>query len=89
MLIENKETPRYAVLGAVHGLASPLGAYFPVPHGVVCGTLVAAATEVNILAMQARDATNPALAKYAQVDTVLKPKSQDLFNCEKRIKRFA
>ena len=35
-------------LGSVHGLASPLGAFYPVPHGVVCGTLVATATEVNI-----------------------------------------
>ncbi|WP_425411739.1 hypothetical protein [Methylomicrobium lacus] len=40
-------------LGSVHGLASPLGAYFPIPHGVVCGTLVAAATKVNVEAMQA------------------------------------
>lgn len=58
-------------LGSVHGLASPLGAYFPIPHGVVCGTLVAAATEINILAMQARDPNNPALAKYAQVGRLL------------------
>jgi alcohol dehydrogenase class IV len=58
-------------LGSVHGLASPLGAYFPIPHGVVCGTLVAVATEVNIKAMQERDPANPALAKYANVGRLL------------------
>jgi alcohol dehydrogenase class IV len=58
-------------LGSVHGLASPLGAYFPIPHGVVCGTLVSAATEVNINAMQQREPQNPALAKYAQVGRLL------------------
>jgi alcohol dehydrogenase class IV len=58
-------------LGSVHGLASPLGAYFPIPHGVVCGTLVAAATRVNIEAMLAREPNYPALAKYAQVGRLL------------------
>jgi alcohol dehydrogenase len=58
-------------LGSVHGLASPLGAYFPIPHGVVCGTLVAAATEINIRALQAREPHHPALAKYAQVGRLL------------------
>jgi alcohol dehydrogenase class IV len=58
-------------LGSVHGLASPLGAYFPIPHGVVCGTLVSAATEVNIKALQEREPDNPALAKYAQVGRLL------------------
>ena len=58
-------------LGSVHGLASPLGAYFPIPHGVVCGTLVAAATAVNIQALQVREPDNPALAKYAQVGRLL------------------
>ena len=53
-------------LGAVHGLASPLGAFFPIPHGVVCGTLAAAATKVNIDVMQTRGPQNLALAKYAQ-----------------------
>jgi alcohol dehydrogenase len=58
-------------LGSVHGLASPLGAYFPIPHGVVCGTLVSAATEVNIKAMHEREPDNPALAKYAQVGRLM------------------
>ncbi|MBK9029519.1 MAG: iron-containing alcohol dehydrogenase [Propionivibrio sp.] len=56
-----------AGLGAVHGLASPLGALFPIPHGVVCGTLVASATASNIAALEARDPDNPALPKYAEI----------------------
>ena len=56
-----------AGLGSVHGLAQPLGSLFPIPHGVVCGTLVAAATRLNIEVMRARDPGNPALAKYAAV----------------------
>ena len=58
-------------LGSVHGLASPLGAFYPVPHGVVCGTLVAAATEVNIDSMLAREPDNIALDKYARLGEVL------------------
>lgn len=62
-------------LGSVHGLASPLGAFFPIAHGVVCGTLVAAATETNIKVMLDRDSQNLALEKYARLGDVL---------CEKR-----
>jgi alcohol dehydrogenase class IV len=58
-------------LGSVHGLASPLGAFYPIGHGVVCGTLVAAATEVNINTMQVREPENIALAKYARLGEVL------------------
>ena len=62
-------------LGSVHGLASPLGAFYPIPHGVVCGTLVATATEMNIQAMLERERKNPALEKYARLGEIL---------CEKR-----
>lgn len=58
-------------LGSVHGLASPLGAFFPISHGVVCGTLVAAATRVNITALRARSPQAPALRKYADVGRLL------------------
>ena len=58
-------------LGSVHGLASPLGAYHPIPHGVACGTLVAAATTVNLDAMRAREPDNRALGRYAEVAEVL------------------
>jgi len=58
-------------LGSVHGLASPLGACFPIPHGVVCGTLVAAATRCNIAALRARQPDSPALRKYAEAGILL------------------
>ncbi len=58
-------------LGSVHGLASPLGAFFPIPHGVACGTLVCAATRINIDAMLVREPENPAMEKYAKVAELL------------------
>ena len=78
-------------LGSVHGLASPLGAFFPIPHGVVCGTLVATATEINIRAMQAREQHNPALAKYAQVGRFLadQPDASDDLAWESLVKTLS
>jgi alcohol dehydrogenase class IV len=58
-------------LGSVHGLASPLGALFPIPHGVACGTLLAPATQVNINAMRSREPANPALTRYARLGRLL------------------
>ncbi len=58
-------------LGSVHGLASPLGAYFPIPHGVVCGTLVATCTAQNIKSMKEREPDNPALDRYARLGSLL------------------
>ncbi len=60
-----------AGLGSVHGLASPLGALTPVPHGVVCGTLLAVATEVNVAALRSREPASPALARYARAWEIL------------------
>ena len=58
-------------LGAVHGLAAPLGAALPVPHGVACGALLAAATAANVRALEDRAPGSPALARYARAGRVL------------------
>ena len=60
-----------AGLGSVHGLASPLGAFFPIPHGVVCGALLYEAVRINIDAMLAREPENIALKKYADVGRMM------------------
>ncbi len=58
-------------LGSVHGLASPLGAFFPIPHGVVCGTLVGAATRINLAALAEREPDHPSRRKYARAGDLL------------------
>jgi alcohol dehydrogenase len=67
-------------LGSVHGLASPLGAFFPIPHGVVCGTLVGACTAVNLQALRARDRGGVALARYGRVGEILSRRTFDSRN---------
>lgn len=58
-------------LGSVHGLAQPLGSFFPIPHGVVCGTLLAEATAVNLDVLSRQDPQHPVLRKYAEVGRIL------------------
>lgn len=58
-------------LGSVHGLASPLGAFFPIPHGVACGTVLAEATKININAMLEREPHNQGLKRYACLGRLL------------------
>ncbi len=60
-----------AGLGSVHGLASPLGAMFPIPHGILCGTLLAEATAVNIRALRERAPDSPALVRYDRAGRLL------------------
>lgn len=39
-------------LGIVHGIASPLGALLPIPHGVVCGTTLAPSIRYTVDALE-------------------------------------
>lgn len=61
----------HAGLGAVHGLASPLGAQFPIPHGAACSATLAAVTTANVRALETRDPGSPSLARYADLGRIL------------------
>ena len=61
-----------AGLGVVHGFAGPIGGFFAIPHGVVCGTLLGEATRITIEALFADPIKNqPALKKYARAGVLL------------------
>jgi alcohol dehydrogenase class IV len=58
-------------LGVVHGLASPLGALFPIPHGAACGAVLVAGTATNLQALADRAPDDPALGRYAVAGRIL------------------
>ena len=61
-----------AGLGVVHGIAGPLGGFFAVPHGAVCGTLIGKATELIIEKLfHAEEEENGAPLKYARAGKLL------------------
>jgi len=55
-------------LGAVHGFAGPMGGMFPIPHGTVCASLMAATMEMNIEALVGK---NGNLSKYTELAQIL------------------
>ena len=61
-----------AGLGIIHGLASPIGGLVPIPHGVVCATLVGEACRMNIERLRERHGPDdPILAKFARIGRTL------------------
>ncbi len=62
-----------AGLGIVHGLASPIGGFFNIPHGQVCATLLAEATKMNVEMLELLGPEKKlTLKKYAQIGALLK-----------------
>jgi alcohol dehydrogenase class IV len=53
-----------AGLGVVHGFASSIGGMYNIPHGLICGTLMAMANEVNVRELRRRS-INAAMKKYS------------------------
>ena len=60
-----------ARLGAVHGLASPLGGLLPAPHGAICARLLPLVMDANVRGLQARAPSSPALERFNEVARLL------------------
>ena len=60
-----------AKLGAVHGLAGPLGGLVDAPHGALCAALLPGVLAVNVRALREREPESPKLARYAQIFALL------------------
>jgi alcohol dehydrogenase class IV len=57
-------------LGAVHGFAGPMGAMFPIPHGVICACLLPHVMEVNVNALQDKGPLE-FLSRYEEIARLL------------------
>jgi alcohol dehydrogenase class IV len=64
-----------ARLGAVHGLAGPLGGLHPIPHGVICACLLPLVMEANFRAMRSRMPNSPILIRFTEIAQLLTGKS--------------
>jgi alcohol dehydrogenase class IV len=60
-----------AGLGAVHGLAGPIGGAFPAPHGAVCAALLPVVTAMNLRALRGRMPQSDALRRYDEVGRIV------------------
>jgi alcohol dehydrogenase class IV len=61
-----------ARLGAVHGLAGPLGGWLAeAPHGALCARLLPIVVAANLKALRARGPASPALARYGELAQML------------------
>ena len=60
-----------ARLGAVHGMANPIGGSSRAQHGAVCARLLPFVVETNLLALRARLPASPAIPRYAEVARLL------------------
>ncbi len=60
-----------AALGAVHGIAGPLGGMHAAPHGAICARLLPVVTRANVAAMKRCRAPHPALSRYDEAAGIL------------------
>jgi len=74
-----------AGLGTIHGFASAIGGFFTIPHGVVCGTLMAESNRAALMRLRHTGENPAALGKYANLgrmvgsEPIPDEQAQDLF----------
>jgi alcohol dehydrogenase class IV len=64
-----------AGLGVVHGFASSVGGRYDIPHGLVCGTLMASANEISVRLLRS-DNSEEVLEKYATLGRLFLDKKE-------------
>jgi alcohol dehydrogenase class IV len=60
-----------AKLGAVHGLAAPLGGMFSAPHGMICARLLPFVIEMNVDVLTKKDPFSDSLRRFDTVAKIL------------------
>ncbi|HXC99188.1 MAG TPA: iron-containing alcohol dehydrogenase [Verrucomicrobiae bacterium] len=60
-----------AGLGAVHGLAGPIGGLLPAPHGAICAALLPHVMSANLAALRERQPAGEALCRYEIIARLL------------------
>jgi len=60
-----------AGLGAVHGLAGPIGGMYDSHHGAICASLLPYVLETNINALRSRDAENPIIDRFNEIGRLI------------------
>ncbi len=63
-----------AGLGVIHGFASAIGGIFAIPHGLICGTLMASGNRVTLNRLRRTDEAPLALEKYSRLGQLFSQK---------------
>jgi len=65
-----------AGLGTIHGIASALGGIVDVPHGVICGTMMARINEITLQKLLASEPSGIAMKKYITIAELISARNK-------------